>query len=467
MKRYLLTAFCLAMVFAVLQTANAQQSPKYIFLFIGDGMSIPQRMMADEFLKQAGEEPLLINQLPNHALTTTRSANALITDSAASGTAIACGEKTSNGTIGMDDKHERNLESVAEVAKQCGRKVAIMTTVTINHATPSSFYAHNPSRGNYYQLGLDLVASGFNYFGGGGVDSCDAKNDPKYAGNIYELAAQQGYEVHRGIESVKAFKPGADKVICTGHSAKLPFSLDRASDDWGLSDYVRQAISVVDNPDGFFLMAEGGAVDYACHGNDAATALGEIIDLDKAVRVAYEFAQQHEGETLIVVTGDHETGGLTLGFAGTGFTPRFALLKNQRCSYEGLASKLIALGANKDVAVTFEQAQSVITANLGLIFPTEENKDDKSGLRLSDNEAKTLLASFDRMFPNGHYSGNACLSGDAIRILDTKAELAWTSNNHTALPVYTTAYGAKSELFMNVKDNTMVSQTLKKIIRGL
>lgn len=140
---------------------------KYVFLFIGDGMSIPQRMTAEELARINTGKGLAINAMPNQALTTTRSANSFITDSAASATAIACGAKTKNGAVGVDAKGAR-LESIAEVARDSGRKVGIVTSVTLNHATPAGFYGHNLSRGNYYEIGLDLIDSRFDFFGGGG-----------------------------------------------------------------------------------------------------------------------------------------------------------------------------------------------------------------------------------------------------------------------------------------------------------
>lgn len=143
----------------------AGETVKYVFLFIGDGMSIPQRMTAEEFSRINTGKGLAMNSMPHQALTITRSKNSFITDSAASGTAIACGVKTKNGAIGVGADGSR-LQSIAEVARDSGRKVGILTSVTLNHATPASFYGHNPSRGNYYELGLDMIASGFDFFGG-------------------------------------------------------------------------------------------------------------------------------------------------------------------------------------------------------------------------------------------------------------------------------------------------------------
>ena len=205
-------------------TVQKVAKPKYVFLFIGDGMSIPQRMVTEQFSKLTRGKGLAINNLQCQGVTTTSSADSFITDSAASGTAIACGEKTNNGRIGMDAEGTRRLESSAEVAKAAGKKVGMVTSVTINHATPASFYAHNVSRVNYYQIGLDLIASGFDYFGGGGVAHNNKTDDPMYKGDIYDLAAEAGYIVARNRAEFEAITPGAGKkVLASGAPNELPY----------------------------------------------------------------------------------------------------------------------------------------------------------------------------------------------------------------------------------------------------
>ena len=163
MKKFLL----FVLVAAVTLTVCGKEA-KYVFLFIGDGMSTPQRMIADEFSRKAGHGNLALNTLHFHATTRTCSANSLVTDSAASATAIACGAKTNNGMVGVDPEGNR-LQSVAEVARDHGKKIGIITSVTLNHATPSGFYGHRRSRSEGYALGLDLIASKFDFFGGGGL----------------------------------------------------------------------------------------------------------------------------------------------------------------------------------------------------------------------------------------------------------------------------------------------------------
>ncbi len=197
-------------------SGSKSENPKYVFLFIGDGMSTPQRMIADEFSRKTGNGQLAINTLPYHATTRTCSANSLVTDSAAAATAIACGERTNNGRIGMNADGSKKLVSLAEVARDKGKKIGIVTSVTINHATPAGFYGHRKSRSEMYAIGLDLIASKFDYFGGGGVAKHNDKTSPLYKGDIYDLAAKAGYKVVGTREELLALKPGCGKVLAYG-----------------------------------------------------------------------------------------------------------------------------------------------------------------------------------------------------------------------------------------------------------
>ena len=186
--------------------------PKYVFVFIGDGMSTPQRMVAEEFAARIGYGELAMNRLPYHATTRTRSANAIITDSAAAGTAIACGVKTGNAMLGVTPDGTP-VESAAEVAKRAGMKVGIITTTTIMHATPAAFYSHRKNRGEVYRIGLDLVNSGFDYFAGGGFGGKeDDRSDALYRGNIYDLARKAGYTVATNKAEWAAIRPGGKSL---------------------------------------------------------------------------------------------------------------------------------------------------------------------------------------------------------------------------------------------------------------
>ena len=443
-------------VSAAALAAQAAKPVKYVFLFIGDGMSIPQRMTAEELARINTGKGLAINSMPHQALTTTRSANSSITDSAASGTAIACGSKTNNGMIGMDPKGGR-LKSVAEVARDSGRKVGILTSVTLNHATPAAFYGHNRSRGNYYDLGLDLVESGFDFFGGGGIAECDNKKAKSYKGDIYEIAEGRGYTVVRkDMKALAALKPGCGKVIATGADGALMYNLD-APDSPRIADFTKKAIELLDNERGFFIMVEGGKIDWMCHANDAATVMAEVADFDNAVKVALEFARKNPRDTLVVVTGDHETGGLTMGFAGTAYNSYIDRLNAQKRSREAFnsASKKLA-GGGKDIE--FEDVIPLLSESFGFVF----DEDSESPLALSEAERGELEKAFGRWKKD---VSKGALSLAAAKILNNKAGLAWTSDAHTALPVETSAQGAGAEVFSGTIDNTDIAKILKELVR--
>ncbi|MBQ7208761.1 MAG: alkaline phosphatase [Lentisphaeria bacterium] len=437
-------------VLAVCACALYGKNPKYVFLFIGDGMATPQRMVADEFSRKMGRGQLAINTLPYHATTRTSCVNSLVTDSAAAATAIACGEKTRSGRIGMDASGERKLESVAYVARRGGKKVGIVTSVTINHATPAGFYAHRRSRAQYYAIGLDLIGSGFDYFGGGGVAKHDDKTAPEYKGDIYELAAKAGYKVVRDKAGLLALTPADGKVLASGASGKLPYSIDGRKDVATLAEYTAKGIELLDNPKGFFMMVEGGAIDWCGHANEAAGNLHEVLALDEAVRVALKFAEKHPDETLIIVTGDHETGGMTMGFAGTGYAIYMERLTNQKCSHEAFAETVKAASKGRS-DFSFEDAKKLLAENFGFKFTGDPKKDP---MVINDKELKILQDGFKKnKLPNA-----------ARLVMAGKAGIGWTSGSHTALPVLTTSKGAGAELFSGFIDNTDIAKKLKTLL---
>lgn len=472
-KRFLSFAFLLCVA---LFSAAAGENPKYIFLFIGDGMSTPQRMIADEFSRALGQGQLAINTLPMHATTRTCSANSLVTDSAAAATAIACGERTNNGRIGMNADGSKKLVSAAEIARDHGKKVGIVTSVTINHATPAGFYAHRKSRSEYYEIGLDLIASNFDYFGGGGVAKYDNKKSPLFTEDIYSLAEKSGYRIAGSRDELLALKPGCGKVLAYGVKDKiLPYAIDRDGTIPSLAEFTAKGIELLqDSPTGFFMMVEGGAIDYCGHSNDAASNLREVLAFDEAVKVALDFASKHPGETLIVVTGDHETGGMTMGFAGTGYALYVDRLIHQTCSVENFNKKIAAL-KKADPELKFEDVKQLLSDSFGFLFPPDDvpaAAPGKNGAEAAGNDADKgkknpmLLASgeVERLKKAFADKKHTALGMEAKKIISGKAGVGWTSSSHTALPVLTTSCGAKSELFTGFLNNTDIAEKLKSIL---
>ncbi|MGN0867277.1 MAG: alkaline phosphatase [Oligosphaeraceae bacterium] len=443
----LVLGFCLA---ALAEAA----SPKYVFLFIGDGMSVPQRSIAEEFSKQIGRGPLVINSFPMQALTRTSSADALITDSAAAATAIACGEKTKNGQLGVSADLSQKLISCAVKAHEAGKKVGIITSVTINHATPAGFYAHQPSRGLLYRIGLDLIDSDFEFFGGGGFSGQhDKTDDEMYKGNLYDLAQQAGYTLARSRDELNALAPDTPKALALYGEGALPYAIDDDPNAPTLAEFTRKGVELLshENPRGFFMMVEGGAIDYRGHANDAAGNLREVLAFDDAVKVAMEFAAQHPEETLIVTTGDHETGGMTMGFANAGYGLNLLLLAQQKCTPEVFDGKVAKARAAKE-DFSMADAEVLLNENFGFLF-SPESKGDK--MYINDEERKELEKAF-------HESGK--LGAVAKLILQNKAGIGWSSGNHTALPVLTTSMGCGAERFSGFLENTDISHLMKELL---
>ncbi|KHK03667.1 alkaline phosphatase [Desulfovibrio sp. TomC] len=515
MRRHALPPFCAAtinrvawivlaiiMLVAAQAHAGAGNAPKYVFLFIGDGMAMPQRSAAEYFLaaKDGKSEPgivkLTMNKLPVQGMTTTYSLNSIITDSGAAGTALASGVKTYNGAISVDGA-KKPVPTLAEKARDQGMKVGVVSSVSLDHATPACFYAHQTSRNNYYEIALDAAKSGFDYFGGGGFKDPAGKKS-KTEGekpNALDVLKTAGYAVADTRDAILAAKPGARLVALNPEldaDKALPYALDGDTKGLTLAEYTTKGIELLDNPKGFFFMVEGGKIDWACHANDAAASIQDTVAFDAAVAEAVKFAEAHPKETLIVVTGDHECGGMTLGFAGTRYGNYYDYLKSQKDSFEGFTTALKAYKKTHDAAsAKFEDVIPMIKDSFGLVVPAaadleamktvakpDENNTSPAnpyGMHLRDFELTAVKDAFTRsMQGDAEKSGNEMdyrayggyepLAVTLTHILDNKAGIAWTSYSHTGVPVMTSAVGSGSDVFAGYYDNTDLS---KKIMAAL
>lgn len=473
------------------------KTPKYIFYFIGDGMGLSQSNAAEAYLGAIeGNSPikqLNMNSFPTQGFYTTYATDRFITGSAAAGTALATGHKTSISTISMAADRLTPLKTIAEIAKEKNYKVGIVSSVSIDHATPATFYAHQPTRNMYYKISLDLSKSGFNYFAGGGLKhpegdgevNVNAKNSMSNFGmgsekeilkkepNSISVAKSRGYRVVNTLEGFKNLKKGDDKIIATapnlsGGSA-LPYFIDQQNGaDISLAEFTQKGIELLDNPKGFFMMVEGGKIDWASHANDAATVIKEVIQLDMAVEKALNFYKKHPKETLILVAGDHETGGLALGFAGSHYVSAFGLLQHQNISYEGFSSKIAEYKKEQKENAKFSDALEMVKTHFGL-------GDASKGLELSAFEIEQLKTAFEKSMTYNKemkkedqfyllYGSYDPFTVTACHILSHKAGIGWTSYSHTAAPIPIRAIGVGAELFNGFYDNTDVPKNLMKLI---
>lgn len=455
------TCLFVTILFSVLSFAQA----KYIFYFIGDGMGTNQVLASEMYLAELegriGRKQLLLTQFPYSGQVATFSASNGITDSAAAGTCLATGIKTNNGTLGLSPQKD-TLRTIAEILQQQGYGIGIMTTVAIDHATPAAFYAKVPDRHQYYEIGTQLAYTNFDFFGGAGFHQPVKQHDKK-APNLYDLCEEQGYTFAHGYADAQN-KMNANKLILTQttdgidrtkQAGSLPYAIDRQEDALTLRQIVSTAIPYLSQKhDRFFMMVEGGMIDYACHGQDGATAIGETLDMDAALEEAYRFYLDHPDETLIIVTADHETGGLAMGNGG--YVLNLQTLQNQHCSAWILSDLLSALF--KDNTPTWDEVKNLLAKQLGFYTSVELTTEEDTLLHNLYNRAiahkngkvKTLYKTMDEL-------GNT-----AIALLNKKAHLGWTSYDHTghAVPVFAVGIGA--ERFTGWHDNTEIAPLILK-----
>ena len=453
--RRLVSLLCVLVV-AIMTMAQA----KYVFMFIGDGMGPHQVLSTEMYLAELegkiGRKQLLMTTFPYSGQAATFSSSSGITDSAASGTCLATGKKTNNGVIGL--AHDSTpVYSVASQLKEQGWGIGIMTTVTIDHATPSAHYAHTPSRNDYYIIGTQLTESNFDFFGGSGFSSPQDKKNPS-APNLYDLAEQKGYTLAGGYADAKT-KIGSEKLLVvpeerlqdrSRHAGALPYAIDRGDKDLKLSQLVELAIAQLSTYDRFFMMAEGGKIDYASHANDGATVLHEVIDFDQAIQVAYRFYEQHPDETLIVVTADHETGGMALG--NSDYVLNLKVLANQQCSLDKLSDQLSDLHKAEGKNLQWEQMKQLIAANTGLYTLVEMTEEEDANLQ----DAFASMMSHQDVVKTLYKDLNA-LAAKALAILNKKSRLGWTSGGHTASAVPIFAIGVGAERFTGWHDNSEIA----------
>lgn len=461
-------SFCLpGQLFAAdVSTYKVSKPAKYVFLFVGDGMSMTQINSAEIYANSVASKDIAIKKLgftqfPVSGLTTTYEAGSFITDSASAGTAISTGNKTLSGVINMGPDKTTKYKIITEYMKEAGMKIGIVTSVSLDHATPAAFYAKVPSRSDYYGIATQLASSGFDYFGGGGFAQPTGKN--KDQKSIVDVLSGAGYRYVNSKADFAALKPGAGKVVAVNatlqDSSALPYELDRAADDLSLADYTRKGIELLsDGKNGFFMMVEGGKIDWACHANDAGASIGDTLAFDRAIAEAVAFAEKHPKETLIIVTGDHETGGMTLGFAGTKYATFFDKVSLQKMSYVAFVDKIVTPYVASKVA-------DKASAKLADLVPAIKDAFGLDFATLTPYQKEQLEFAFQRTMKNESvrsiqedqyllYGGYDPLTVKITQIMNQNAGIGWTSYSHTGVPVPTFAMGVNQELFSGYYDNT-------------
>ncbi len=485
--------------------------PKYVFLFIGDGMSYPQVQLTNYFVSAANGDnngTAVVKDAKKTILSSknnltmmdfevagsaqTYDSTSFAPDSASTATSIATGHKTWSGSINVSEDFSQNYETIAEKLKaQKDYKIGVLSSVNLNHATPAAFYAHQQSRNSYYEIGLELIDSNFDYFAGGGL--LKPTGAEKNQEDLYALAEKAGYKVVKTQAEAEKLTAADGKVIVIDEhladSDAMAYDLDRADGEWALADYVEKGIEMLNNDNGFFMMVEGGKIDWACHANDAASTIADTVALDNAVDKAVEFYNQHPDETLILVTGDHETGGLTIGFAGTDYDTFLTNFENQKISYAKFDSDYVS--AYKENKTDFDTVMKDVEELFGLASPTAQSADatqqkDSADLHPeSDNTGALAMTEYEYGLLKNAYETTMSRTGEEkefgqeeyimygsyepltvtiTHILNNKSGVNFGSYAHTGLPVEVLVKGVGADQFQGYYDNTEIYQKMASML---
>ncbi|HSV31141.1 MAG TPA: alkaline phosphatase [Atribacteraceae bacterium] len=421
---------------------------RFLFFFIGDGMGFSQVQVAESFRRSVESAGLTILQFPVQGEVTTHSLGSPLTDSAAAGTAFATGHKASFGVISLDPTG-RALPTLAERARDAGLGVGIVTSVALNDATPAAFYAHQPSRLDRYEIGLDLIDSGFDFFAGWGLSS--RRGPQRDREDLLDLARQRGFTLVTSREALAVLNQKKLPVLAL---LPFPFEIEREKEDLSLGEITARAIDLLDHPLGFFLMVEGGKIDWACHTNDAASAVWETIAFDEAVAAAVSFLLERPEETLIVVTGDHETGGMSFC---EGENDKIHVLAQQKCSYETVQERLRSIAVRKE---SFPEILALARECYGLWAPPGTIPPGSASPPLAPDEiallqeAWSIFVSGDQDIIRRRFGGYHPVMITLNRILSRRAGVGWSHFGHSPDPVPVFAWGAGQDLFYGKMDNT-------------
>ncbi|WP_440056434.1 alkaline phosphatase (plasmid) [Pseudoalteromonas sp. T1lg65] len=422
----------MAAVIGLAASNSATAAPKNIIYMIGDGMG-PAYTTAYRYFKDDKStkvvEPTVFDEILVGMAHTYPDDDTVVTDSAAGATALSTGTKSYNGAIAVDT-HKESLETMLEIAKKRGKTTALVATSQINHATPASFAAHNESRRNYDEIANDYIDNkidgklAVDLMLGGGTQYF-IRDDR----NLVEEFQQAGYQYVDSLSDLNEL----NKLPALGLFAEkgLPFAIDESP--FRLKQMTESALSLLhkQNDKGFFIMIEGSQIDWCGHANDIACAMREMDDFAESIKLAKAYVDNNP-DTILVITADHSTGGLTLGADGQYRWERDIVTRVKGSSGEITKALLVS----KDVKTTWQTLT-------GLPF------DEATQLKVQDaikQGAKALDLLVKTEISNASFTG-------------------WTTGGHTAIDVQVFAHGKGKEQFIGSQNNTEIADKLIRFIK--
>ncbi|MDR6225290.1 alkaline phosphatase [Desmospora profundinema] len=413
---------------------------KNVILLIGDGMG-PTQVSAAAYLKGRGygDGKLAMNRFKHVGLVTTYSHDNVVTDSAAAATAFSSGRKTDNNVVGKAPKNKKHVDgekhfdvtTVLDDAKKAQKATGLVTTTRLTHATPAAFAAHAEHRNMENEIAEQVLNKNVDVLLGGGKDHflpTEEGGKRKDGKNLISKAQQKGYsliEDKNGLE-----RTHSPKLLGLFNNSHMKYELDRStSKEPSLAEMTKKALQTVSkNKNGFFLMVEGGRIDHAGHANYPATTIQETLAFDQAVQEALHFAQKNP-DTLVVVSADHETGGMSIGLNGEYAFHKDVIRKVKR------SSEYIGEQLTKDRS----NVKEVMAKYAGI---SDLTVDEEKRIQTERNPASAIA-----------------------EVISHRAKIGWTTTGHTAVHVPVYAYGPGADKLTGTIDNTDIAKVISKAIK--
>lgn len=429
-------------------------APRYIFYFIGDGMGLNQVGITNAFLKAVDQPQLRMTQMPVTTFYTNFSASSPITDSAAAGTALSTGSKTKNGMLGMDADTSA-VTSIARRLADRGWGIGIATTVAPDDATPGAFYAHVSSRKMFEEIDRQMADAKYAFVAGANLQG------------TREGFSEKGIQIVEGKDCLRQID--SERVVALfpayGDPNSIGFAIDSIEGSPTMAEITRAALDQLErvSPRRFFLMMEGGLIDHACHANDAGAMVKEVMAFDEAIGVAYDFYLQHPEETLIVITADHETGGVSLSNRTRSYEADLQWLGLQRVSKTEF-SKFCKGILKSRMVYTWDDMRQYLQENFGFwdVIPLT----DKQTRQLEESFDKTFVqrnAAEDQKTLYGNFDAFAVL---VYKIQADQAGVGFTTTRHSGSFIPVMAVGQGAERLSGMHDNTDLPKAIYDIATG-
>ncbi len=439
--------------------AEASRQPKSIILLIGDGMGINQIRSAAGYAEKVLGKTLVMDSIIIRGTTTTHSANAEVTDSAAAATALYSGHKVNNGAINVHPDGTE-VSGIGHAAKEAGLSVGVLSTTRLTHATPAGVYSRSDHRDKENFIAEQVREFAPEVAMGGGLGNFIPREKKgskrKDALDIVEEMTKKGYTFVRDKASLNEVNPAStDKLLGLFSGSHMAYELDRLNDaklatQPSLAEMTKVALAILGrNPKGFFVMIEGGRIDHACHTHDIKGSIYDTLAFDEAVKVALEYRQTHP-DVLVLVTADHETGGLGLG-RGTEYALDLEALKPIKHSTEYL---------HKRIKEQPDEIKDILKA-AGFDLKCEER------MVLTENSLSAKPSCTRKLCRYGKQLDKYISSWVQYAlgsIESSRAKVGWTSFVHTAQPVITLAVGPGAEEFQGSFDNTDIPKKMAKLL---